>query len=111
LCGGGEKKGLVDFQILCSRIYNFWELLIIIDERQKPANEARMGKWHAFASTLKSKGCVHAVFSFSLVSRPLLFISSKQQSPKVVDPVAQKCYWKSTRPFFLCPHTKRKKAV
>ena len=45
------------------------------------------------------------------VNKPLLFITTNQRSPKVVDPAAQKMYWRSTRPFFLRPHTKRKKAV
>jgi len=110
---GAEKKGSGGFPIvfLCSRIYNFWGSLITIDEWQRPANKARMEKRHALASTLKSKGNVQAIFSFLLVSRRLLFISSNQQFPKVVDPAAQKCFWKSTRLFFLCPHTKRKKVV
>jgi len=54
---GAEKKGFGGLSIvfLCSQIYNFWGLLITIDERQRPANEARMGKRRAFASTLNTR--------------------------------------------------------
>ena len=113
-CGGRDKKVLwISNIFLCSQIYNFWGLLITADERQRPANKARMGKWHVFASTLKQMALAGACcffFHSCFVSRSLLFISSNQQSPKVLDLAAQKFYWKSTRPFFLHPHTKRKKS-
>jgi len=38
-------------------------------------------------------------------------INSNQQSPKVVDPAAQKYYWRSTRPFFSPPPHTHKKVV
>ena len=45
------------------------------------------------------------------VNKPLLFITTNQRSPKVVDPAAQKMYWRSTRPFFfLRPPTHTKKS-
>jgi len=89
-------------------------LLITVDEQQRPANEVKMQKRHALALTLKralkSKGQAHAVFHSHFVNSPLPFINSNQQYPKVVDPAAQKYYWRSTR-HFIRPHTKRKKAV
>ena len=44
------------------------------------------------------------------VNKPLLFITTNQRSPKVVDPAAQKMYWRSTRPFFSPPPHKKKKS-
>jgi len=45
-CMVAEKKGSGGFPIvfLCSQIYNFWGLLITIDERQRIVNEVRMKK-------------------------------------------------------------------
>jgi len=89
-----------------------WGLLITAGEQQRLVNEARMGKWHTIASTLKSKGHAHAVFHSRFVSRPLPFVNSNQQSPKVVDLAAQKFYWRFTRPFFsLPPHNKKKSGL
>ena len=44
------------------------------------------------------------------VNKPLLFITTNQRSPKVVDSAAQKMYWRSTRPFFSPPPHKKKKS-
>jgi len=55
LCGGGEKgSGGFPIEFLCTQIYNFWGLMITADEQQRPANEARMKKWHARALWIQS---------------------------------------------------------
>jgi len=89
-----EKKGSggSPIQFLCSGIYDFWGLLITVDEQQGPANKERIGKQCVFASTLKSKG-THMLF-FILASLAGLCHSSIviNNPPKVVDLVAQKFY-------------------
>ena len=85
LRGGGKRVWWISNRIWCGQIYNFWGLLITTNELQRPANEARMKKEE------KKTACMcpelrrlRAVFHSRFVRRPLLFISSNQQSPKVV---------------------------
>ena len=108
---GRRKKGSGGSPIhfLCSRIYNFWGSLISGDEQQRPVNEATIGNTAHVPKdvALPSRRAPYSYCCF--VNRPLLFITTNQRSPKIVDSTAQKMYWRSTRPFFSPPPHKEKK--
>ena len=111
LCGGGEKRvWWISNTFLCSRIYNFWGSLISGDEQQRPVNEATIGIRCASAWQGYILGYARNISYCCFVNRPLLFITTNQRSPKVVDSAAQKMYWRSTRPFFSPPPHKKKKS-
>ena len=107
---GAEKKRVwwISNTFLCNRIYNFWGLSISGDEQQRPVNEATIGNTVRVPKdvALPSRRAPYSYF----VNRPLLFITTIQQSPKVVDSVAQKMYWRSTRPFFFSAPTQNEKS-
>ena len=109
---GRRKKGSGGSPIhfLCSRIYNFWGSLISGDEQQRPVNEATIGIRRASAWQDYILGYARRISYCCFVNRPLLFITTNQRSPKVVDSAAQKMYWRSTRPFFSPPPHKKKKS-
>ena len=113
LCGGGEKRsGGSPIHFLCSRIYNFWGSLISGDEQQRPVNEATIGNTALVTKdvALPSRRAPYSYCCF--VNRPLLFITTNQRSPKVVDPAAQKNVLEIDQTlFFSAPTQKEKKAV
>jgi len=85
---GRRKKESGGFPIafLCSRIYNFWGLLMNSKGLLTSKNEKKRCARALWISELK-RTC--AVFP---LAGALPFINSNQQSPKVVDPAAQKYY-------------------
>jgi len=85
-------------------------LLITADEQQRPANEAKMGKWRAFASTPKSKGMRMLFFILASLAG-LCCLSVVINNPKSYRSGCTEILLEIHQTLFLHPQNKKKKAV